>query len=273
MLVCAGLVAAAGIAGLEGRVAPASAADKAAEKAPKGRDVDEKADARLRDMSNYLASLHDFSFVADHTTEVVLKTGEKLDFGAQSKVSIRRPDRLRSDRVGELATGSFFYDGKTATILGKKENLYASADAPKTLNETLDFLDEQLDIEVPAGDLLRDNVYEGLIQDVKEGRYVADVMVDDVRCDHLAFRGKDVDWQIWIEQGNRPLPRKYVITDPKAPSVPEYTVTTRDWNTNVPLPDSTFTFVPPPGSKKIAFLKDRAALKNKMIHDSKAGQK
>jgi hypothetical protein len=191
---------------------------------------------------------------------------------AQSKVSIRRPDHLRSDRVGELATGSFFYDGKTATILGKKENFYASAAAPKTLNETLDFLDNELDIEVPAGDLLRDNVYEGLIQDVKEGRYVGDVTIDDVRCDHLAFRGKDVDWQIWIEQGSRPLPRKYVITDPKAPSSPEYTVMTRDWNTNVPLPDSTFAFVPPPGSKKIEFLSQRKNVKNKIIQNSKAGQ-
>ena len=35
-------------------------------------------------------------------------------------------------------------------------------------------------------------------------------------CHHLAFRQEDIDWQIWIENGPTPLPRKFLITDKKA---------------------------------------------------------
>ena len=37
--------------------------------------------------------------------------------------------------------------------------------------------------------------------------------IDDDLCDHYAFRQAKVDWQIWITTGNKPLPRKVVITN------------------------------------------------------------
>ena len=54
-------------------------------------------------------------------------------------------------------------------------------------------------------------------------------MVDGVECDHLAFRNLETDWQIWIERGERPLPRKYVITSKTVATAPQYTLRLRDW--------------------------------------------
>src|SRR5262245_14598582 len=81
---------------------------------------DPRADELLKKMSDYVGKLQTMRFVADHTTEVVLKTGQKIEFGARSEVRVKRPNKLRSDRLGEVVDASFFYDGKNLTIYGPK---------------------------------------------------------------------------------------------------------------------------------------------------------
>lgn len=48
-------------------------------------------------------------------------------------------------------------------------------------------------------------------------------------CDHYAFRQDQVDWQIWIATGSRPLPRKLVITSRANEARPQ-SVTQYRWN-------------------------------------------
>ena len=75
----------------------------------------------------------------------------------------------------------------------------------------LDFARTTLDIVAPAGDLLYANAYEILMDNVTSGFVVGKSVIEGVRCDHLAFRGANVDWQIWIREGSKPLPCKLVI--------------------------------------------------------------
>ena len=217
--------------------------------------IDADADQSLRRMSQYLATLQAFTFSAEHSTEVVLDSGQKLTLSAASDVSVRRPNKLRSDRRGQAADVSFFYDGKTLTIYGKKADLYAQAPAPATLDRAIDFARDRLDIEAPGADLLYSEPYEILTEDSVSGIRVGTAVVDGVSCEHLAFRGNQTDFQIWIEEGARPLPRKYVITTRDVKSFPEFTVELHDWNTTAELPDAVFEFVPPATSRRIDFLR------------------
>lgn len=50
-------------------------------------------------------------------------------------------------------------------------------------------------------------------------------------CQHLFFQGKDVDWQIWIEDSPESLPRKLVITEKKQLAAPQFTAVLGDWKT------------------------------------------
>jgi hypothetical protein len=75
-----------------------------------------------------------------------------------------------------------------------------------------------------------------------------------VKCTHLAFRGSEVDWQIWIEDGDKPLARKFILTSKKVAGVPEFTVLIRSWDIAPKLANSEFSFTPPKGAKKIEFL-------------------
>jgi hypothetical protein len=70
-------------------------------------------------------------------------------------------------------------------------------------------------------------------------------------CDHLAFRTNDVDWQIWIAQGERPYPCRYVITSNKITGFPQYTIDVRTWKTGADVA-SDFSAKIPAGAKKVA---------------------
>jgi hypothetical protein len=72
-----------------------------------------------------------------------------------------------------------------------------------------------------------------------------------VSCEHLAFSQNNIDWQVWIENGARPVPRKFVITYKDEPDSPEFTAIFSNWDFTTQLPDFVFKFDPPPGSAKI----------------------
>ena len=216
--------------------------------------VSAEADGILRKMSNYMRSLQAFSFDATHSTDVVLDSGQKLAMTANSQVKVRRPDKLRSDRRGEKYDVSFFYDGGTVTLYGRQANVYARTPAPPNLDRMIDFARDKLDLDAPGADLLYGDPYKALMEDVVAGMRVGTAMVDGVRCHHLAYRGHQVDWQLWIEDGPRPVPHKYVITTKDVKSLPQYTVELHNWNTSATLPDDVFVFVPPAGARRIEFL-------------------
>lgn len=216
--------------------------------------VDPNADAILRKMSDYLSSLKAFDVTADYAMDMVTSDGEKHTYGARSLVQIERPNHMRSERRGQLADLAFFYDGKTVTLLGRRANLYATAPAPPTLDATIDFTRDRLGIEAPAADLLYSDPYRTLMEDVVSGKYLGMAEVNGVPCHHLAYRGNETDWQLWVQDGPQPLPCKYVIVSKKMTSAPQFEVELHDWTIEKDIPDQTFHFTPPAGAKQIDFL-------------------
>jgi hypothetical protein len=71
-----------------------------------------------------------------------------------------------------------------------------------------------------------------------------------VECDHLAFRNAEVDWQIWIAQGEAPYPCRFTITARDVPQAPQYTVEVRDWRAGAQA-ETDFTFTAPSGAREI----------------------
>jgi hypothetical protein len=208
----------------------------------------------LRAATSFLAAQKQFSVHTRSTIEAVLASGQKLQFDHAANLSVLRPNRMRAERRGELVDQVFYYDGKSLTLFNPKDGFYATVAAPATLEEMLDFARQSLDIVAPAGDLLYENAFEILMQDVKSGFVVGKGVIEGVRCDHLAFRAAEVDWQIWIQEGKQPLPRKLVITSTDVAGAPQFTVVMTKWNLAPKFSDGTFTFTPPKGARKVDFL-------------------
>ena len=216
--------------------------------------VEPQAEKLLRRMSDYLASRQQFTLKAESTLEAVLTSGQKLQYDSPATLMVSRPNKLRAHRKGDITNQEFFYDGKTLTLYNPRENLYATTAAPATLDETLDFAREKLDIIAPAAELLYKNAAERMLKESTSGFVVGPSVVAGVKSTHLAFRGAEVDWQVWIEDGNKPLPRKFILTSKKVSGEPQFTVLIRSWDIAPKLTDNEFSFTAPKGAKKIEFL-------------------
>lgn len=220
--------------------------------APSGASADE-ADARklLKTMSDYLAAQKAISFQYDTNLEIVTKDKQKLGLASSGTVTLNRPDKIRVTRTGGFADVEFLFDGKTLTLFGKTANVYGQLEVPGTIDHLIDELREKHGRPVPGADLLLSNVYDELMLGVVNVKDLGSGVIGGVECDHLAFRTKEVDWQIWIAQGNRPYPCRYVITSKRMAQAPQYSVTIRDWKTGAEVGSGDFSFMNATGAKKM----------------------
>lgn len=215
--------------------------------------LEPEAKQTLEKSMNYLAGIQQFGLVAHSSLEVVLTTGQKIQFDSASAVAVKRPNLLYAARLGELTDQEFFYDGKTLTLHQVDAGFYATVEAPDTLEGMLDFARESLDIVAPAGDFIYTNSYEILMDGVESGFVVGSSFVNGVACDHLAFSKPGTDFQIWVAQGEKPLPVKLVITSTDVMSAPQFTVNVREWDIAVDHPQEKFQFVQPDDAQAIEF--------------------
>ncbi len=97
-------------------------------------------------------------------------------------------------------------------------------------------------------------VYDELMADVIDAKHVGHGVIDGVDCDHLAFRTPDLDWQLWVEIGARPIPRKYVITSKTVTGAPQYTLRIKEWRGDVQIAADAFSFKAPADARRVEFV-------------------
>lgn len=217
--------------------------------------IDPKADQVLKQMSAYLGGLKQFTFEGEEVFDEVLDSGQKLQFSHQRKVTMSRPSKLVAEFKGDLADRSFTFNGETAVLFDKDKNVYGVLPFKGTVDGLIDTLHEKFAYTVPLSDLILSDSYKVLTREVTSGAYVGTHNVGGIKCHHLAFTQKLVDWQIWIDMGDKPLPRKLIITQKQVRGEPQYTAVLPRWDTAPKVTDTLFDFVPPKGARKIDFLK------------------
>jgi hypothetical protein len=216
--------------------------------------VDPAATKILQRMTDYLSSLKQFSVRTQNTLEDLLESGHRVDFDVSASVIIGRPNKLRAERKGDLIDQTFYYDSKTLTLYNPSDKVYATEPAPGTIEELLDYARESLGLTVPVADLVYRNAFPLLMQEVTFAKVVGKAVIGGVRCDHLIFSRPGVDFQVWVADGDQPLPYKYVVTDTGIPGRLSVTTVMSDWNVAPAVDDTRFTFVPPQGVQRITFM-------------------
>jgi len=137
------------------------------------------------------------------------------------------------------------------TMLGKDKNVYIQIDTPGTIEHLIDELRNKYQRPAPAADLILPNAYDVLMADVTDVKDLGSGVIGGTECDHLAFRTKELDWQIWIAQGKRPYPCRYVITSKDVDQAPQYSIQIRDWKTGDEVAPDDFSFKVPKDAKKV----------------------
>jgi hypothetical protein len=205
----------------------------------------------LKAMSDYVTAGKNISISFDTDIEVVTSDMQKVQFASSGQALLSRPDKLRISRIGGYADVELVFDGKTVTVLGKHLNSYAQKDATGTVDQLVDAVRDRDNVMLPGADLLLSRVYDELTGEVTEAKHVGQGVIDGVECEHLAFRTPDVDWQLWVETGARPVPRKYVITSKHIAGAPQYTLRIKEWKNDAAIPADAFAFKPPADAKKV----------------------
>lgn len=246
------LVVAAGVASAVPAAPPATQATSAAASTPAtdGETVDPAALQALQGMRTFMNGLNAFEVKTDGSLDLVLDDGQKVQLDGDADYKVRRPNGFEiRTRVGNKVR-SYFYDGQKMTVYAPQLGYYAQAAAPPTIRQTLDLADEKYGLNFPLEDLFRWAEREEPKTPIVSAMVVGDAMIDGAATTQYAFRQGDIDWQVWIQKGAEPLPRKIVITDRTEEARPAYAVRLA-WTVNPTLAADAFTFQPGKDAKQI----------------------
>jgi len=213
-------------------------------------DVQPDAISALNNMGTYLRTLKAFQVHADSYKEEVLLDGQKIQLASVSDLLAQAPGQLRLEFDSDREDRLYLYDGKIFTLVDTATNYYATVAAPPTIPELINVLQEKYGITLPFADLFRWGGPQSKLDEIKAARNIGPGQVGGTTCEHYASRQPGLDWQIWIQLGNYPLPRKLVLTTMTDEARPQFSAT-YTWNLAPSFNEATFKFDPPPGASKI----------------------
>ena len=226
-------------------------------KAPAAAAVTEsqaQANAILMRMAEFLGGAQRFSVSIRGGYDAVQQSGQKIEFGEMRTVTLSRPDRLRVE--GERSDGAktlTVFTGKEIVLIDAASNVYATAPQPGGVDETIVHFVKDLGMRLPLAVLLVSQLPAELKDRVRSVDYVEKTNSYGSPSHHLAARTDRVDFQVWVADGDKPLPQRVVITYKKAKGEPQFWAQFSDWNLAPAIEDSMFLVKPPDGAQKVPF--------------------
>ena len=227
--------------------APGASAQTAA---PAASAVDPATVQALKNMGAHLQSLQKFHVTNELTGERVLTDGQKLQHMASAAMDVQQPNRIRVKMSSARSQRELFYDGKLVTLFTPAQKYYTSVPFAGSIGDLATTLQAKYGVELPLADLFVLGTPAAPLDKLDSAMNAGQDFVGSDLCDHYALRQGNFDWQIWITVGDKPLPRKLVITNRGDEARPQ-SVSLIEWDLKPALASSAFTFKPPKGAKAI----------------------
>ena len=217
------------------------------------RNVDPAAMAVIGKMSDYLESQPRLRFVLFDSVDRPGDSGIPVEFNHKRTVTLQRPDRLRIDVVGDVEQENFYYDGKTVNIELLKDSVYAKAETAGTIDAMLDDMATRYQVRRPASEIIRTGIAKRVEAAVHRAVNLGPSTIRGVECDHVALSGPVADWELWVEKGDRPVPRKLLIRYRASQGAERYTMQVESVETPASLDAKLFEFSPRADMEEIPF--------------------
>ena len=198
-------------------------------------------------------SAKQFSFQSRTLRSYAGPNGEMLHIAHATKTIYNRPDRLLVSVTGDDGSIKILYDGKTLVLYAVEAKQYVSLPVSGGIDKALDLLEERTGTDYPLADLLSDDPEKAVASGITSGGKVGISTIDGVRCNHFFFLqgSDDLDLELWLEDNERALPRRFVATYRSLPGRPIFIAELSNWDFSIQAPDSDFVFQPPAGGTQV----------------------
>lgn len=215
--------------------------------------IQPEADEALRRMSRLLSETESFRFDAHITQDLPLEAGLKMQMYQHRRVTLSRPGKISVVSDGDMDTNTTSFNGGVLTVLDPVKNAYTQIEGPEDIDGMLDHLALERGFVMPLADLLVSDPYTSATGRVRLGLYMGLHRVRDTACHHLAFRQAGIDWQIWIDAGETPVPRKLLITFTDLAGQPQWAAELDGWDLSPELEEGLFDIEPPQDAALVDF--------------------
>jgi hypothetical protein len=230
------------------------AADQPTPSDPSQAASQQKAAGRLSAMTKFLASLPAYQVTCRGSYDVLQESGQKFEFLEVRELALQRPDRLRvRHRSSDGDEDLLVFDGKNITLFNDGARVYAQVPQPGALDDAIVYFVRDLQMRLPLARLFTNRSSDELARRLQSVVHIERTELLPVPTDHIAGRVGNVDVQLWIAEGDRPLPMRVVLTYVDEPGQPQYRADFLDWKTGTPIPPDAFRFAPPTGARRIVF--------------------
>ena len=216
------------------------------------RVVEQGALDLVKKMSAKLAATPAFLVRTRSSLEAPGGTGQFLTFFTESVVAVERPNKLSAEIRGDAPPFDFHFNGKQMTAYEPTRKLYATADAPQTLDELVPFAAKTASILLPFADVLYSDPYAILTKNATNAFYAGFSVMRGARCEHVALATPEIEGQIWID-AKTDLPCMIAGTLRNVQGAPRFAVEYYDWKLDPKLPAKLFTFAKPEGADAMDF--------------------
>ncbi len=219
--------------------------------------MDSQAIDAFKRMSQHLKNAKTLSFTTAGLREVADASGIKTLQSRIGMVVVQRPDRFYARALRDDGWEvQVWFDGASLSIAvsGAKGARYAAIAAPKgakTIDGILDHLIDEYDYVLQLGDLLYSDVYGTLGDALLSAVHLGRKLVGGRLCHHLSLEFPGADAQLWVQDGDDPVPCRWAFTLRDEPSEPLFVSSFDSWVSNPSVDTARFRFVAPAGATKM----------------------
>lgn len=212
--------------------------------------VDPEVVQRIEEMGKHLRSLKQFTVKSDFTFEIVTEDNQKFEYPGVLEYKVMAPNKLYAEIKSDHKHRKYYYDGASLTIYDPKTKFYGQISAPNTISELIEKIEDEYKIALPMEDLFDWGTEKAATNNIKMAVFAGEARLNDKEVEQFAIRQGNIDWQLWVTKGQKPLPQKVVYIANDDQSKPRFEANLK-WNTDPKLKMKDFEWKAPKDSYKI----------------------
>ncbi|MCX7546652.1 DUF2092 domain-containing protein [Xanthomarina sp. F1114] len=208
----------------------------------------------LDKMSDNIGNLESVTFNLNNSVDELNYKGDIVTQFSSSIITFSGPDKLLIRTEGTKGKVGYWYDGTYLSFYNYDENNYVTLETLETTIEMIDEMHHDFDFDFPAADFFYPSLTDDMIEQFNIISFLGKKVIHDEECYHIMASNEKLNVQLWISNESFLLPKHFIVIYKEKSNI-QYESTFSNWSINPIIPESAFSFLPPPTARLISILK------------------